>query len=356
MPTPVFYADAMEPSLGLEVPVGSIGKELKKLWEAEGAGTRASLSNIAFYSELPGSLEPNAALLQAITKSHACRALLIQNNAAPGPPGIRAWIEALCQVRNGKKSICSEQIAFQLEHGDAALVRNTVLAHLDSDLPLVFWWQGPLSDRFEDRLYSVIDRLIVDTATWEDAAAQFRRLQAAHQHPSARFKINDLNWSRSFHLRMSLAKAFENPLAKPHIAALREIRVQHGPGARSSALMLAAWLCYCLNAEPSVEEGGQILFTLPEGWQVKISLIEKAGTTLSLPCLELQAEEASFSFTQQEDSSFIRAVTSLPGHQTEQLLPADRESEADLVLEQLERAGNNSLYFQMVPVLLKMLG
>ena len=346
----------MEALLGEEVPVGSISKELKKLWEAEGAGTRASLSNIAIYSEAPGSLERNAVLLQAITREHACRALLIQNCPAAGAPVIRAWIEAVCQIRGGKKSICSEQLAFQIEHGDASLVRNTVLAHLDSDLPLVFWWQGALSDRFEDRLYSVIDRLIVDTSTWEDAAAQFTRLKAAYEHPSTRFKINDLSWSRSFHLRMSLAKAFENPLATPHIQSLEEIRIQHGPGARASALMLAAWLGYCLKAEPTVEDG-QILFTLPEGWRVKVNITEKADTAMSLPQLELQAKEASFSFTHQEDSAFIRAVTSLPGGlESEQLLPADRESEVELVLEQLERAGNNSLYFQMVPVLLKMLG
>ncbi len=42
-------------SLGLPVEIGKIDSELKKLWEqGEGAMTRASLVNLAVYSETPG--------------------------------------------------------------------------------------------------------------------------------------------------------------------------------------------------------------------------------------------------------------------------------------------------------------
>ena len=47
-------------SLGLPVEIGKIEQELKKLWEeGEGAMTRASLMNLAVYSEEPGSLDKN---------------------------------------------------------------------------------------------------------------------------------------------------------------------------------------------------------------------------------------------------------------------------------------------------------
>ena len=43
-------------SLGAPVEIGKIDQELKKLWrEGEGAMTRASLMNLAVYSEEPGS-------------------------------------------------------------------------------------------------------------------------------------------------------------------------------------------------------------------------------------------------------------------------------------------------------------
>ena len=61
-------------SLGVPVEVGKIDQKLKKLWqESEGAVTRASLMNLAVYSEEPGSLNNNTQLMARITKDHACR-------------------------------------------------------------------------------------------------------------------------------------------------------------------------------------------------------------------------------------------------------------------------------------------
>src|SRR5713101_2210017 len=57
-------ATAENYSLGLPVEIGKIEKELKKLWaESEGAMTRASLMNLAAYSEQPGSLNNNTQLM-----------------------------------------------------------------------------------------------------------------------------------------------------------------------------------------------------------------------------------------------------------------------------------------------------
>ncbi|PYL96875.1 MAG: hypothetical protein DMF18_04315, partial [Verrucomicrobia bacterium] len=60
-------------SLGQSVEISKINKELKKLWqERENAMTRASLINLALYSEKPGSLEKNTQLVARITENHAC--------------------------------------------------------------------------------------------------------------------------------------------------------------------------------------------------------------------------------------------------------------------------------------------
>ncbi len=66
-------------SLGMPVEIGKIDHELKKLWrESEGAATRASLMNLAVYSEEPGSLNSNTQLMARITEDHACRAIVIE--------------------------------------------------------------------------------------------------------------------------------------------------------------------------------------------------------------------------------------------------------------------------------------
>src|SRR6476660_10570173 len=75
----VMPAAAETYSLGAPVEIGKIEQELKKLWqESEGAVTRASLMNLAAYSERPGSLNDNTQLMAKITGNHACRAIVIE--------------------------------------------------------------------------------------------------------------------------------------------------------------------------------------------------------------------------------------------------------------------------------------
>src|SRR5437868_12044803 len=86
-------------SLGQPVELVKIGKELKKLWqEREGTMTRASLINLAIYSEKPGSLEKNTQLIARITQNHSCRALVIGANRKSKENRVEAWINAHCHV------------------------------------------------------------------------------------------------------------------------------------------------------------------------------------------------------------------------------------------------------------------
>ncbi|MEZ0386857.1 MAG: glucose-6-phosphate dehydrogenase assembly protein OpcA, partial [Verrucomicrobium sp.] len=199
--------------LGQEVPLGRVDKALKELWGADNARTKASLMNFAIYSEDPASLEKNTALLADITQEHACRGLLILALPGQGPARARAWITAHCQLHEGHKSVCSEQISFVLEGGNLDQVRNIVFAHLDSDLPLVCWWQGDLTESFSERLYSVFDLLFVDSSTWTQAARDLATLKEAQGQKTARFRSYDLSWLRSHLFRTALASCFQSAVA-----------------------------------------------------------------------------------------------------------------------------------------------
>src|SRR6266478_9500859 len=100
-------------SLGLEVEISKIDKELKKLWaEGEGSMTRASLINLAVYSEAPGSLEKNTQVIAKIAENHACRAIVIGADCKARENRVESWISAHCHIsRAGRKQICSEQIS-----------------------------------------------------------------------------------------------------------------------------------------------------------------------------------------------------------------------------------------------------
>src|SRR5215475_3908107 len=158
-----------EYSLGLPVQVSKIDQELKKLWqESEGAMTRASLVNLAVYSEEPGSLGKNTQLMARITENHACRAIVIEADCNAEADGVDAWISAHCHVsRAGSKQVCSEQISFRLKGGCTTLLPSIVFSHLDSDLPFYLWWQE-FREPMDPQLWAWVDRVIYDSQNWED--------------------------------------------------------------------------------------------------------------------------------------------------------------------------------------------
>src|SRR5262245_34337982 len=109
--------------LGQEVSLGQVDKALKELWGKDEARTKASLMNFAIYSEDPESLDDNTQLLSEITQEHACRGLLILVLPTDGEPQSRAFITAHCQLHEGHKSVCSEQVSFVIEGGNMGQVR-----------------------------------------------------------------------------------------------------------------------------------------------------------------------------------------------------------------------------------------
>src|SRR5690348_6046384 len=170
-----------EYSLGVPVEVSKIDQELKKLWqEGEGAMTRASLVNLAVYSEEAGSLSKNTQSMAKITESHACRAIVIEADCKASENRVDAWISAHCHVSSvGSKQVCSEQISFLLKGACTPLLPSIVFSHLDSDLPFYVWWQEELREPVHPHLWEWVDRLIYDSHPWKDFDAQMRLLECA---------------------------------------------------------------------------------------------------------------------------------------------------------------------------------
>jgi glucose-6-phosphate dehydrogenase assembly protein OpcA len=339
--------------LGQEVPLGRVDKALKELWGADAARTRASLMNIAVYSEDPESLERNTQLLGEITREHSCRGLLILALPDQTPPLARAWITAHCQLYDGHKSVCSEQISFVLAGGNANQVRNIVFAHLDSDLPLVFCWQGDLTANFDERLYSVIDLLFVDSSTWCKPEVDFDRLQQATAQKTARFRVYDLSWLRSHSLRTALATCFQDQVALAQLPHLQKMEITHATGHRIAALLMAAWVAVRLECTLDICHNGLCLVTA-EGQRIEVTITDN-GAGDPLQGIFLHSNEANISVTRSNGAPHAKARVEIGDHVNEELLPADLGSDSELIGGQLARLGGQSLYFQMVPMLRGML-
>lgn len=337
---------AVCPELGLEVPVAAIDRELRKLWEQDEARTNASLMNLVVYSEKHGALLDNSAIIRDLTREHACRAILVEIDRDEAVPSIRAWITAHCHLAHGRKSVCCEQIALFLTGKVTGRFRNTVFAHLNSDLPLVFWWQGELSEILTERLVSVVDRLIIDSSSWRDPAAAFRRIdETSLKNPD--LILQDHAWTRTWQFRLGVASIFDDPAAQRALPDIDSVEIHHHPAHRNSALQLLAWLATQAGWNDADASEG-FSFTSAGGSPIRVLLTEDpAGPPLS--SLVLRAGERSAQVTQTAGASHVERRVEAPGYAVSSLSPADPSAPEQLVALQLARGGRNSLFRKILP-------
>jgi glucose-6-phosphate dehydrogenase assembly protein OpcA len=349
---------SMHPELGREVSVGSIDKELRKLWEEDEARTNASLMNLAIYSEAPGALEKNSAAIRELTAEHACRAILVGIDRNEPEASIRAWITAHCHLSHGKKSVCCEQIAFALTGKATGRLRNTVFAHLASDLPLILWWQGELSPRFEDRLYSLVDRFVFDSADWADPRESFARVTDAIQGTTREWVVQDLSWTRSFQFRVSVAALFDDPLVLAALPEIDTVEIVGHPANRQTALQMLAWLAVQAGWRDGMEldlavqrrKGNKEGFSFegPSGKAIAATVIADENAA-PLGLVKLSGGGVTISVSRDAGAAYLTRRIEAPGHVVEAPGPVDPDSPASLVGEQLSRGGKNTLFQKILP-------
>lgn len=336
-------ATADNVSLGLPVEIGKIDRELKRLWaEGGGAKTRASLINLAVYSEAPGSLPENTKIISEITEDHACRAIVIGANPAAKENRVEAWINVHCHVsRAGSRQVCSEQLSFLLDGPSARLLPNIVFSQLDSDLPLYLWWQGEFSDPMDAQLWAWVDRVIYDSQTWKDFRAQMARVETAQADAKQRIVLCDLNWTRLMQIRLALAQFFDNPAAHVHFDEISDIAIDFAPGFRSTALLLAGWLAAQLRwSEGKQQSKDALSFRGKNGGNIAVSLREKEGEPIG--CCAIRSGAGEFKVTHAPKADLLDVAAG----ERSCRMPAGRNDAVHLMSEELMRGGPHKVYLR----------
>jgi glucose-6-phosphate dehydrogenase assembly protein OpcA len=328
----------------MPVEIGKIDRELKKLWEvSEGAMTRASLINLAVYSEAPESLSANTQLISRLTQNHACRAIVIGANPTAPEDRIQAWISAHCHVgRAGGKQVCSEQLSFRLEGSAANFLPSIVFSHLDSDLPFYLWWQSEFHDPMDPQLWAWVDRLIYDSQPWNNFNSQMRSIETAQAEAKQRIVLCDLNWTRLVHIRLALAQFFDYPASQRHFAEIDRLQIEFGPGFKSTAVLLAGWLATQLKWQRKKDDGA-LQFVDPRNRNIAIELGEKPGEAIGR--VMLQSGKVEFSVSHPSGSDLLEVYQERGGAKgASQLIPAGSNDPVDLMSEELRRGGPHRVY------------
>ena len=336
-------------SLGESVELGKIDRELKKLWEqSEGAMTRASLVNLAVYSEEPGSLEKNTQLIAKIAENHACRAIVIGADCKAKENRVEAWISAHCHVsRAGSKQVCSEQISFLLQGPCTALLPNIVFSHLDSDLPFYLWWQEEFAEPMDPQLWAWVDRVIYDSQGWKDFRTQLHLVETAQQEARQRIVLCDLNWTRLDKVRFALAQFFDHPASHHHFAKIKKVRIDFAPGFRSTAVLFAGWLAAQLNWRAEKTTADKLQFIGPADRKIDVELRERSGEPIRE--IALETSEVEFLVTHAECGDLLEVSRRKSGEKhIPQLMPAGKNDPVSLMSEELMRGGPHDVYLRAV--------
>jgi glucose-6-phosphate dehydrogenase assembly protein OpcA len=333
---------------GIAVPIGTIERELGRLWEASGEGkTRASLINLAVYSENKESLRENSSIIQSIAGEHAMRAILIQADPAAAGSNAEAWISMNCYLRGAKGGeVCSEQISFNLAGEAARSLQSVVFSHLDSDLPLVLWWRADFRSPVDGNLWRWVDRLLFDSAFWADPGKQFAIIHEIADLAESRTVLCDLNWARSLPVRQALAGIFDCPETLPQLDKIRSLHLSHAPGNRITALLLTGWLADRLGWHLTLT-GKNPQFQDASGNIVTLYLDEVEGASISR--LQLSSETAEFEVSRSHDSDLY--VTAARGNTvpcTSRMVRAPREETRETLLAELARGGRHPLYLRAI--------
>ena len=327
---------------GLPVEIGRIDKQLGQLWEdSDDSKTRASLVNLAIYTENPDSVAPNTEIISEIAGEHACRALLIFANPSAPEADAKAWISAHCHVAGkGDRQICSEQITFQLDGETVAGLPNIVFSHLDSDLPLYFWWQGEFHEPLDEKLWLWMDRLIYDSAEWKNPAAQFALVKKISALTEARTIMCDLNWSRILGTRYALAQLFDHSCALARLNTIKKVSITCAT--HSTGLLLLGWLAAQLGwkFQPML---GKKTFATSKGDHVEFEITEAAGAAIS-HCL-FECADRTFEITRESKSEYYHAkISGEDASEAPMLVSAGKSDLADVLLVELSRGGKHPLY------------
>lgn len=343
-------ATAENISLGVPVAIDCIDRELKKLWsDGEGAMTRASMINLAIYSEEPDSLTRNTGWLARITENHACRGIVIGADPHSKTDRIEAWISAHCHVgRAGSEQVCSEQISFLLEGAKVRLLPSIVFSQLDSDLPLYLWWQSKFAEPMDSQLWSWIDRLIYDSQTWPDFNAQMRLVETAQREAKQRIVLCDLNWTRLIHFRLAFAQFFDHPSSHHHFLEFESGRIVFGKKFRSTAILFIGWLAAQLGWKIEDNNGRDRIELQNSGRRtVVVELLENGSAPIG--SFAARSGDINFEIALALCGDLLEVSRAKSGQEaSRQLLPAGENDPVKLMSEELMRGGQRRIYLRAV--------
>lgn len=265
------------------IDAARLERELSAMWaEVSGGGgesgsgvVRACVLNLIVYAEGAGRAEVDA-LLDEVIERHPCRALVLVTDRPAEAARLEAYVSTRCQLSpRGAKQICGEQITIEAAGPAVETAWTAVAPLLVPDVPVFLWWKDipHYDDRLFDRLSALADRVVIDSASFDNPHYDLTRL--AEILRAGRLRLSDLNWGRLTNWRSLVASFWDVADYRPALARVSRVVFEYNPPDRSpgevapKVLLAVGWLAACLGWETGPEavrpDGGRMSFKLLGG-------------------------------------------------------------------------------------------
>ncbi len=364
----------------IHINIRAIERELNDLWkqlaedangEKQQAVTRTCVLNLIVVTGGGRAAEHATETVARLTGRHPNRAFVI--SAAPNARKdvLDAWVQTHCQMPSaGRPQVCGEQITIEARGTAVDRVAGTLLPLLVPDVPVMLWWPRgePAGDPRFLKFADIVDRVIVDSATFAAPEAGLARMAALLDHDGgqrgAGTTISDLSWSRLTPWRELTAQFFDAPALVPHLAEITRVTVDYAARAgeaadRSQALLLVGWLAARLGwhtAGPISEQSGITTLRLAsasgEPIAVELRPAAPADDVLDrLSALAIECRRAHFSIARDHTPDCAVARSEIEGMQPiQRKVRLERLDEAELIGEELRLLGHDQTFEAVLKV------
>ena len=218
---------------------------------ADGTVIRTSVVNIvAACTEESLAAEAGDDLLRIGTR-HPTRAIVILAHPE-GDQLLEAEVSLHCAADN--RQVCTELVRLKVSGDPAYHLTSIVTPLLIPDMPVFLWIAGspPLRQAFSEEAVALTERIVIDSAAYDDCGATLTLLADQLQHYGEDLLLSDISWERTRAWRQALAQAFDPVLARALLRHITTITVTAEGGRTSSeTMLLLGWLASRLGWDAS---------------------------------------------------------------------------------------------------------
>lgn len=358
--------------VGQPVEVGRIEQELRRAWRDEArltlqddamTVTRTSVLNLIVHAAAPDDIARVRRAFEHLGLAHPSRAIVLLAQPDAPEQELDAWIAArVLTVPGSSRRLRFEQVTIAARGETARHLPTLVDPILVAELPNFLWWlhEPPFrSPRFTQML-DIVDRLIVDSASFDGPVAAFHELAELAVIPYG-VAVSDFAWGRLRPWRELVAQFFDPPDQVASLAAIDQVEITYeprGPGGASGfseGVLALGWLCsrlgWHVQAPPRCEGTGAFRWDLSAAGRTIGATLrpqEESHAVVGLRRITLTAGAAhpGVFVVHREDATHLVTTVDLPGvaRQFDRVMRATLPDEHELLHHGLTQFGQDRFY------------